>query len=75
MTPVTRDDIVLDTLTRLEGKVDHITERVVRVETLVDERTTKDRRREFLSRGTWTTVISGLIVGIWEVIKMKWLKP
>lgn len=71
MTPVDVNTIMLATLTRVEGKVDELAERVTRVETLVKERTVKQNRQELMSRSAWTTVISGVIIGVWEVVKLK----
>lgn len=70
MTP-TPVDIILSDLHDIKTTLNDHTGRLARVETLIDERTSKAvKRRAFLSKSAWTTVISGALAVVWEGLKL-----
>lgn len=71
MTP-TPIDIILTELSDIKSTLNEHTRQLARVETLIDERTSKAiKRRALLSKSAWTTVISGLAAAVWEWFRAK----
>lgn len=72
MTP-TPIDIILSDLSDIKATLNDHTGRLARVETLIDERTSKAvKRRALFSKSVWTTLVSGVLATLWEARATVW---